>query len=163
MIKLCTPLMPTIRSDQWVNDDAQVAAGASCSNEVWAMDFVHDQLATGSKLRILTVIDTFSRFSPAVVPRFSSRAPDVIAVLDRVCSEVSYPALIWVDQGSEFISRDLEPAGVHEGCRARLLAAWHADGQCVHRVLQRQVPDGMPEPALVHEPRRCGRKMRDLA
>lgn len=40
---------------------------ASRSNEVWTMDFVHDQLATGSKLRILKVIDTFSRFSPAVV------------------------------------------------------------------------------------------------
>ena len=81
---------------------------ASCSNEVWAMDFVHDQLATGSKLRILTVIDTYSRFSPAVVPRFSFRAPDVIEVLDRVCSEVGYPASIRVDQGSEFISRDLD-------------------------------------------------------
>lgn len=28
------------------------------SNDVWAMDFVHDQLATGRKLRILTVVDT---------------------------------------------------------------------------------------------------------
>ncbi|GHH06884.1 hypothetical protein GCM10008023_00340 [Sphingomonas glacialis] len=72
------------------------------------MDFVHDQLATGSKLRILTVIDTFSRFSPAVVPRFSFRAPDVIAVLDRVCGGVGYPASIRVDQGSKFISRDLD-------------------------------------------------------
>lgn len=81
---------------------------ASCSNEVWAMDFVHDQLATGSKLRILTVIDTFSRFSPAVVPRFSFRAPDVIEVLDRVCGEVGYPASIRVDQGSEFVSRELD-------------------------------------------------------
>lgn len=81
---------------------------ASCSNEVWAMDFVHDQLATGSKLRILTVIDTYSRFSPAVVPRFSFRAPDVIEVLDRVCGEVGYPASIRVDQGSEFVSRDLD-------------------------------------------------------
>jgi putative transposase len=35
------------------------------SNETWAMDFVHDQLATGAKLRVLTIIDTFSRFSPA--------------------------------------------------------------------------------------------------
>jgi putative transposase len=33
----------------------------SRSNEVWAMDFVHDQLATGGKFRILTVIDTYSR------------------------------------------------------------------------------------------------------
>lgn len=72
------------------------------------MDFVHDQLATGPNLRILTVVDTFSRFSPAVVPWFSFRAPDVVKVLERVCGEVGYPASIRVDQGSEFISRDLD-------------------------------------------------------
>src|SRR6202021_3010674 len=31
---------------------------ATRSNETWAMDFVHDQLATGTKLRVLTIIDT---------------------------------------------------------------------------------------------------------
>lgn len=36
--------------------------------------FVHDQLATGRKLRVLTVVDLFSRFSPAVDPAFSYRA-----------------------------------------------------------------------------------------
>lgn len=72
------------------------------------MDFVHDQFAKGSKLRILTVIDTFSWFSPAVVPWFNFRAPDLIEVLERVWGEVGYPASIRVDQGSEFISRDLE-------------------------------------------------------
>jgi putative transposase len=41
---------------------------ATRSNETWAMDFVHDQLATGRKLRVLTIVDTFSRFSPAVEP-----------------------------------------------------------------------------------------------
>lgn len=81
---------------------------ASRVNDVWAMDFVHDQLATGPKLRILTVVDTFSRFSPAVVPRFSFRAPDVIDVLENVCTEVGYPTSIRVDQGSEFISRELD-------------------------------------------------------
>ncbi len=35
-------------------------------NEVWAMDFVHDQLATGRKIRILTVVDTFSRYVPVL-------------------------------------------------------------------------------------------------
>ena len=32
------------------------------------MDFVHDQLGTGRKLRVLTIVDTFSRFSPALEP-----------------------------------------------------------------------------------------------
>lgn len=35
-------------------------------NGVWAMDFVHDQLATGRKLRILTVAGTFSRLNGAL-------------------------------------------------------------------------------------------------
>jgi hypothetical protein len=34
-----------------------VNGGLRRSGKVWAMDFVHDQLATGVKLRILTVID----------------------------------------------------------------------------------------------------------
>ena len=33
------------------------------------MDFVHDQLATGGKFRILTVIDTYSRYARVVDPR----------------------------------------------------------------------------------------------
>ena len=43
---------------------------ATAANETWAMD-LHDQLATGRKIRILTVVDTYTRFSPALEPRFS--------------------------------------------------------------------------------------------
>lgn len=78
------------------------------SNETWAMDFVHDQLATGRKIRILTIVDTFSRFSPAVDPRFNYRGEDVVQALERICREVGYPKSIRVDQGSEFVSRDLD-------------------------------------------------------
>lgn len=56
---------------------------ATQSNETWAMDFVHDQLATGRKLRVLTIVDTFSRFSPAVDPRFSYRGEDVVLDFSR--------------------------------------------------------------------------------
>jgi putative transposase len=35
------------------------------ANETWAMDFVHDQLATGRKLRVPTILDAFKLFSPA--------------------------------------------------------------------------------------------------
>jgi putative transposase len=30
-------------------------------NQTWAIDFVHDQLALGRKIRILTVVDIFSK------------------------------------------------------------------------------------------------------
>jgi transposase InsO family protein len=41
-------------------------ADAPAANEVWAMDFVHDQLFDGRKIRVLTIIDTFTRLSPAI-------------------------------------------------------------------------------------------------
>lgn len=81
---------------------------ATRTNQVWAMDFVHDQLATGRKIRILTIVDTFSRFSPAVDPRFSYRGEDVVQTLERICAKAGYPQSIRVDQGSEFVSRDLD-------------------------------------------------------
>ena len=119
-------------------------------NETWAMDFVHDQLATGRKIRVLTIVDTFSRFSPAVDPRFSYRGEDAVLTLERICKTVGYPKTIRVDQGSEFVSRDLD--SLSERCRAGLLAAGQADRQQFHRILQRQVRKRMPEHALVPEP-----------
>ena len=72
------------------------------------MDFVHDQLATGRKIRVLTVVATFSRYVPGLDARFTYRGEDVVATLDRVCRRIGYPATIRVDQGSEFISRDMD-------------------------------------------------------
>ncbi len=47
-------------------------------NETWAMDFVHDQLATGRKFRVLTVVDTLSRYVPVIDRGFSYRGEDVV-------------------------------------------------------------------------------------
>src|SRR5690606_3528468 len=68
----------------------------SRSNEIWAMDFVHDQLALGTKIRVLTIVDTFSRFSP------------VVEILERIGRQHGLPKVIRVDQGTEFVSRDLD-------------------------------------------------------
>ena len=96
---------PKRRVKAKLRDDRKEATGP---HETWAMDFVHDQLATGRKVRILTVVDTFSRFSPIIDPRFSYRGEDVVETLERVCKAIGYPETIRVDQGSEFISRDLD-------------------------------------------------------
>ncbi len=81
---------------------------ALAPNETWAMDFLHDQPATGHKIRVLTIADKFSRYSPALDARTSYRGEDVVQPLERTCAEVGYPKEIRADQGSEFVSRDLD-------------------------------------------------------
>ena len=73
-----------------------------------AMGFVHDQLVLGQKLRILTVVDTHSRFCPALDARFSYRGEDIVKTLYKVCGRIGYPKTIRVDNGTEFVSRNLD-------------------------------------------------------
>lgn len=47
-------------------------------NEVWAMDFVSDQLFDGRPFRILTVVDCHTREALSTVPRVSVRAYQVV-------------------------------------------------------------------------------------
>jgi putative transposase len=64
---------------------------------------------------VLTTIDTFSRFAPALDARFSYRGEDVVATLDAVCAEFGFLRTIRVDQGSEFVSRDLDLLAYRHG------------------------------------------------
>lgn len=77
-------------------------------NEVWAMDFLSDQLFDGTKIRVLTIVDTFSKLSPAIDVRPRYTGADVVATLERVTRDHGFPRSIRVDQGPEFISKDLD-------------------------------------------------------
>ncbi len=69
---------------------------------------MHDHLATGRKVRVLMVVDTYSRYVPLLDLRFSYRGENVVATLERVRRQIGYPKTPRVNQGSEFISRDMD-------------------------------------------------------
>ena len=86
----------------------QDRAVAAAPNEVWAMDFLSDQLFNGTRIRVLTTVDAHSRVSPAVDVRLSYRGVDVVETLERVTARYGLPRQIRLDNGPEFISRDLD-------------------------------------------------------
>jgi putative transposase len=77
--------------------------------QVWSMDFVADQLFDGRKFRALTIVDNFSRYCHAIRVGKSIKGIDVVEVLEALKRENdTIPQRIQVDNGSEFISRDVD-------------------------------------------------------
>ncbi len=136
------------------------------------MDVVHDQLDTGKTQRVLTIDDAFSWFSPAVDARVSYRGEGVVATLERVSAGLGFPKSIRVDQGSEFVSRDLDLRFCRHGAiqdvspvgkptdNALCSGAAIAPPGCslIAPHIQRPVPGEVREPALVPDACRCPRK-----
>ena len=103
-------------------------APATAPNQVWAMDFVHDQLFDGRKIRVLTIVDTFTRLSPAIDVRQQFRGADVVDTLERVTREVGCPTTIRLDNGPEFHQQGARSLGLHAGSDTRLQPSRQADG-----------------------------------
>jgi putative transposase len=81
---------------------------ASSANDIWAMDFLHDQLFDDTKIRALTIVDTLTRLSPALGVRRSYRGSNVVETLERGAAAFGYPKTIRVDNGPEFVSKELD-------------------------------------------------------
>ncbi len=78
-------------------------------NECWSMDFVLDQLFDGRRFRSLTIVDNFSRKCLAIQAGQSIKGSDVVNVMNVVKAQRNaLPKRIQVDNGSEFISKDLD-------------------------------------------------------
>ncbi len=81
---------------------------ATGPNQYWALDFVSDTLAWGRRIRLLTVVDTFTRESLAIEIDTSLPGARVARVLDRVIAERGVPGAIVMDNGPELTSRALD-------------------------------------------------------
>jgi putative transposase len=91
------------------------------ANQTWAVDFVHDTLANGRCFRVLTIIDQWSRESPALEADFSLTGERVAMVFSRLSETRGLPAVIQSDNGSEFISRHLDQWAYEHGVRLQFI------------------------------------------
>lgn len=84
------------------------AVGAMCPiapNALWAMDFQFDTTVDGRTLKLLNIVDEFTRECPAIVVDRSIDADRVVACLDRLLLTTGAPAFVRFDNGPEFIAQ----------------------------------------------------------
>ena len=96
------------RKRLWFNDGSCVRLRPEYKNHVWSYDFVIDRTANGKAIKMLTVIDEYSRECLAVVVSRQLKADDVINTLSELFLEKGLPEYIRSDNGSEFIAKRLK-------------------------------------------------------
>lgn len=89
--------------------------------ESWSMDFVSDSLVNGMKFRALTIVDNFSRVSPAVEVDFSLTGKRVVEVLDRLGRTYGLQKTIRVDNGTEFCSKAMDEWAYRKGIKLEFI------------------------------------------
>ena len=80
---------------------------ATRPNEVWSFDFVFERTPYGRKLKMLVVIDEFTRECLEIRVEGRMRWQDVLETLDELIAERGAPTFTRTDNGSEFIAIEL--------------------------------------------------------
>ncbi len=86
-------------------------------NQVWSMDFMHDQLSDGRNFRLFNVIDDFNREGLGIEADFSLPSARVIRSLEQIMLWRGRPAVIRCDNGPEYISGALQDWAARRGIR----------------------------------------------
>lgn len=81
---------------------------AASPNHVWTVDFVHDRLSRGGNLRLLSVIDEFTRQCLCLRVERSLKSEQVRETLEVLFKDYGKPLYLRSDNGSEFIARCLQ-------------------------------------------------------
>ena len=76
-------------------------------NHVWSYDFVSERIEDGRQLKLLVVIDEFTRECLAIEVARSFKAHDVKLVLQYLFAVRGAPEHIRSDNGPEFVARDI--------------------------------------------------------
>lgn len=95
------------RNRRALGPSADVAHKATKPNDVWCYDFIEDRTERGGKLRMLTVLDEFTRENHAIYVARSIGSQQVINTLEWLFLLHGAPKHIRSDNGPEFIAKAL--------------------------------------------------------
>lgn len=90
-------------------------------NQLWCLDFVHDSCLNGTRLKILAVVDEFTRECLALEAATSIKAPKVRSVLSELFKDRGEPKYLRSDNGPEFVARSLTVWLAMKGTQSRFI------------------------------------------
>ena len=105
---LQVPYRHKTRKTKGCSENACFVKKAEFMNHVWTYDFIEDATEDGRKLKFLTVLDEWTRESPAIEVGRSITSKGVIAVLEYLFMVRGVPGFIRSDNGSEFIAEAIK-------------------------------------------------------
>ena len=111
---LATSVSVTLRT---MNEKPEVLTVPQAINQVWSMDFMHDQLQDGRAFRLFNVIDDFNREAIGMEVEFSLPSERVIVELKQIISWRVKPEVIRCDNGPEYISATIQAWAQEWGIR----------------------------------------------
>lgn len=105
---LKVPKKQVKRARLYFNDGSCIRLRPLHKNHVWSYDFVQIRLHNGKKVRLLTVIDEYTRKCLMIKVGFSLNAQDVIDALYKLFMTEGIPEFIRSDNGSEFTAKKVQ-------------------------------------------------------
>jgi putative transposase len=100
-----------------VRDVPQPLAVPEAINQVWSMDFMHDNLDDGRQYRLFNVLDDFNREGLGIEVDLSLPSARVIRALDQIIEWRGRPKAIRCDNGPEYLSGALQEWSARKNIR----------------------------------------------
>jgi putative transposase len=116
-------------------------------NQVWSIDFMHDQLVDGFSFRLFNVLDDFNRERLVIEVDLSLQSAQVIRSLEQVIEWRGKPRVIRCDNESEYISGGLLAWAERNGIRIKhIQPASHRRTPMLNVTTARCATPGWPAP-----------------
>jgi putative transposase len=81
---------------------------ATHRNHVWTWDFIADATVRGGALKLLRILDEYTREGPVLWAERALKAADVLAWLQQAIGQHGAPEYLRSDNGSEFIAKSVQ-------------------------------------------------------
>jgi putative transposase len=110
------------RSRLWLNDGSCIRLAPKRRNHVWSWDFVFDRTRDGRALKLMVVIDEFTRRCLAIHVARRIRSKEALEVFAELMVEHGVPEHIRSDNGPEMIAKDLREWLDHMGSKTAYIS-----------------------------------------